>query len=84
MGATVTKRNPIAEAFGIVLRNARTAAGLSQEQLGLACGIDRTYVSLLERGLRQPTLTTIFLVAKHLRVSPAELVILTGKMAAPR
>lgn len=46
-------------AFGLVLQNMRKAAGFSQEQLALECGLDRTFISLLERGLRQPTLKTI-------------------------
>ncbi len=46
-------------AFGTVLRNLRTKAGLSQEGLALECGLDRSFISLLERGLRQPTLKTI-------------------------
>lgn len=60
MAATPAQRNQIAIAFGAVLRAARTRSGLSQEALGLACDIDRTYVSLLERGERQPTLSTLY------------------------
>lgn len=45
-------RHKVAEAFGIVLRTVRDAAGLSQEQLAEAADVDRTYPSLLERGLR--------------------------------
>jgi transcriptional regulator with XRE-family HTH domain len=46
-------------AFGTVLRNLRTSVGLSQEDLALESGLDRSFISLLERGLRQPTLKTI-------------------------
>ncbi|MDR4517954.1 MAG: helix-turn-helix domain-containing protein [Nitrosomonas sp.] len=60
--------------FGKVLRELRNRAGLSQEQLGLECNLDRTFISLLERGLRQPTLTTLFVLAQKLNVSPAEIV----------
>lgn len=50
------------------------AAGLSQEKLALECGLDRTYISLLERGLRQPTLSTVFVVAQVLNVQPSVVV----------
>lgn len=40
--------------FGSVLRELRTQVGLTQEQLGFECDLDRTFISLLERGLRQP------------------------------
>lgn len=46
-------------AFGVVLQNMRKTAGFSQEQLALECGLDRSFISLLERGRRQPTLKTI-------------------------
>lgn len=46
-------------------------SGATQEALALDVGYDRTYVSLLERGLRQPSLTTIIELAERLGV-PAE------------
>ena len=44
--------------FGLAVRAARREQGLAQEQLSEAAGLDRTYVSGLERGHRNPTLTT--------------------------
>lgn len=79
MAVKSQRRNPVAIAFGDVLRAARSQAGMSQEALGLACDIDRTYVSLLERGERQPTLSTIFALARHLGVTADVLVAKTGK-----
>lgn len=73
------RRNPVAIAFGDVLRAARSQAGMSQEALGLACDVDRTYVSMLERGERQPTLSTIFALSRHLGVAADVLVARTGK-----
>lgn len=49
--------------FGKVLRRMRNQVGLTQEQLAFECDLDRTYISLLERGLRQPTLTTLYTLA---------------------
>jgi transcriptional regulator with XRE-family HTH domain len=63
-----------AVAFGRVLREHRAKVGLSQEALALEAGVDRTFVSLLERGKRQPTLETLFRLAKVLDISPATLV----------
>lgn len=69
----------IAEAFGRVLREAREEAGLSQEKLAFESSIDRTFVSMLERGIRQPSLTTIFQLSEALEISPEEVVALTSK-----
>ncbi len=60
--------------FGKELRKARTAVGISQEKLALKVGLDRTYISMLERGLRQPSLTTIFLLSPALGLRSVDLV----------
>ena len=64
----------IQAAFGEILRGRRERAGLSQEKLALDCGLDRTYISLLERGLRQPTLHTLFVLAQRLDTRPSRLI----------
>lgn len=64
----------VAAAFGEALRQARNGRKISQEALALASGLDRTYVSLLERGKRQPTLAAVFLLANTLDADPAFLV----------
>lgn len=63
-----------AKAFGIVLRRLRIDAGLTQEQLGFEADLRRTYVSLLELGQQQPSLTTIFKFASALNISAANLI----------
>ena len=65
--------NP-AIAFGQALRYFRTKLKISQERLSQESGLDRSYISLLERGLRQPSLTTILLLAKALNSSSFELI----------
>ncbi len=60
--------------FGQELRKARKAVGISQEKLALLVGLDRTYISMLERGIRQPSLTTIFLICPEIKITSAELV----------
>jgi len=57
-------------AFGKVLKKLRNKKKLSQETLAHECSLDRTFISLLERGLRQPSLTTILRISKALNVSP--------------
>jgi transcriptional regulator with XRE-family HTH domain len=59
--------------FGQNVRRLRTAKGLSQEQLAFEAGIHRTYVSGVERAVRNPTLLVVAKFAKILEVSPAEL-----------
>jgi transcriptional regulator with XRE-family HTH domain len=46
---------------------------MSQESLALTCGLDRTYISGIERGVRNPSLTNILKIAAALEVSPAEI-----------
>jgi transcriptional regulator with XRE-family HTH domain len=67
-------RRKVAIAFGRVLREARKQKGLSQEALAGEAEFDRTYPSLLERGLRTPTLTILLKLADQLDVSAASLV----------
>lgn len=55
-----------AVAFGKVLRKLRREVGLSQEELGFAAGLQRNFVSLLELGRKQPTITTMLKLAKPL------------------
>lgn len=62
------------EAFGVVLRKLRTKKGLSQERLALEGGLDRTFISLLERGLRQPSLTTLLQISSVLGVKASGII----------
>ena len=61
------------EAFGQVLRELRLDKNVSQEKLALKGNLDRTFISLLERGLRQPSLSTILQISEALDVSPSEI-----------
>ena len=62
------------KAFGRALRDVRKERKMSQEQLALESGFDRTYISLLERGVQSPTLRTVVKLAELLRVKPSEMV----------
>ena len=61
------------EAFGKVLREIRNEHSLSQEELSFESGYHRTYISLLERGRKSPSLNTIFQLAAALGLSPSEI-----------
>ncbi|MGB3432789.1 helix-turn-helix domain-containing protein [Achromobacter sp.] len=62
-------------AFGLRLRELRTNAGLSQEELAHRSGLDRTYVSSCERGRRNVSLDSIVSLAIGLGIAPAELLV---------
>lgn len=57
-----------AKAFGVVLRKLRKEAGLSQEHFADEADLRRTYISILELGEQQPSLTTILKVATALKM----------------
>lgn len=61
-------------AFGRALRAARKSARMSQEHLALTAGVQRNYVSLLERGLSSPSLRMVFKLCAVLRLRPSELI----------
>jgi len=65
---------PITKSFGQVLQQLRRDRKFSQEELGFASGYHRTYISLLERGHKSPSLRTIFELAKALKVEPSEMI----------
>ena len=64
----------IGQIFGEVLRRHRSIRDVSQEEFAFKAGVDRTFVSGLERGVRQPTITTLIGIAQALGVSAADLV----------
>ena len=59
--------------LGGAIRQARLHLGLSQEKLAARCGFDRTYISMLERGKRNPSLLNLERLAKGLESSVPEL-----------
>ncbi|MYM39448.1 helix-turn-helix domain-containing protein [Duganella qianjiadongensis] len=63
-------------AFGQVLRGLRREAGLSQEQLAFSAEIERNFVSLIERGVNQPSIRVIFKLAHALGISASQMLLL--------
>ena len=63
----------VRKVFGTNVRRLRLEKGLSQEQFGFVAGIDRTYVSGVERGLRNPSLVLADKFAEGLGIELHEL-----------
>jgi len=60
-------------AFGQVVRELRLAAKLSQEELAHRCGLDRTYISTIERGKKNTTIRTMLRLGHALDTTPAHM-----------
>jgi len=71
--------NGVEKAFGDEMRKARTQKKISQMELYKVSGLDRTFISDLERGVQAPSIRTIFRVAKGIGIEPETLIERTGK-----
>jgi transcriptional regulator with XRE-family HTH domain len=60
--------------LGLVIKETRNRFGLSQEGLAFLASLDRSYISLLERGERSASLNTIVVLAQAFNLAPSELV----------
>lgn len=67
-------------AFGRALRQLRDERELSQEELGYKTGLHRNYIGGVERGELNPTLTSIFKLARGLGMQPSELLALCERL----
>jgi transcriptional regulator with XRE-family HTH domain len=67
------KRNGILTALGLNVRRQREAKTLTQEKLAELAGLDPTYISGIERGLRNPGIKNVAKLAKALGLTTAEL-----------
>jgi len=61
------------EIFGKILQDERKAKKISQEKLAKISGLDRTFISLIENGKRNPTFSTILKICSALEIEPSEL-----------
>lgn len=59
---------------GKTIQKLRKEKGVSQEVLSGLAGLDRTHYSKIERGLRSPTLETLFKIASALEIPPHDIV----------
>ena len=74
----------VAAAFGNVVKEARLAAGISQEALAYMTSVERSYFGRIERGESQPTLFVVLKVAAALGVEGGALVSLVETDLARR
>lgn len=64
----------ISKLFGLAVRSKRLAAGITQEKLAEQAGLHPTYISMVERGVRNPTLDAADRIAGVLKVSLPHLI----------
>ena len=62
------------KAFGLALQRIRREKGLTQAQLADRAGYHRNLVSLIERGVANPSLTTLFDLAGTMGIRPSQIV----------
>ncbi len=67
------KRDPILCSFGQSVAKHRRAKGLSQEALAEKADLNRTYLSDIERGVRNPGIKNVIVIAKALGITPSDL-----------
>lgn len=60
--------------LGDELRKARTTADISQTKLSLESGVDRSYISEIERGKKSPTLETLFRLCDAIGIKASTLI----------
>lgn len=65
---TENKKQQALIELGLKIKKARTELKISQEELAARCGFDRTYISLLERGKRNPSYLNLMRLFKELKI----------------
>jgi transcriptional regulator with XRE-family HTH domain len=66
-------KKKILQILGYLIRQKRTELNISQDELGARSNLDRTYISGVERGLRNPSFTAIFNIASGLDITVSQL-----------
>ncbi|MBX9679648.1 MAG: helix-turn-helix domain-containing protein [Gemmataceae bacterium] len=70
--------------LGAELRKERQAAGLTQERLAFAAGLDRAYISQLENDHKSPTVDVLYLICDALAVAASDLLARVERTRQPR
>ena len=63
----------VLEKFGEKMQKVRQSTEVTQEELATRLGMHRTYIGLIERGERNPTIRTLYKIAKALKVNASDL-----------
>jgi transcriptional regulator with XRE-family HTH domain len=77
--AQVQPTEGLKRAFVAALRESRQGAGISQEQLAEAAGLDRSFISLVERGIQSPNIVVLLRIADVLGVAGSDLIAQTER-----
>ena len=72
MGKAITHKS-ILRSFGQKMQKVRQSKNITQEGLASILSMHRTYVGLIERGERNPTIRTLYKVAKALKVKSSDI-----------
>lgn len=72
MGKPITHKH-ILEKFGEKVQKVRKSRGISQEELASRLAMHRNYIGMVERGERNPTIRTLYKIAKALKVDSSDL-----------
>lgn len=69
----LNNRNPdIKPILGKLIKTLRLKQGISQEDLAGMCEVDRSYISLVERGENEPSVSKIFEICEGLKIKPSD------------
>ncbi len=72
MGKPITHKDILLK-FGQKMQKVRQDQGVTQEELAARLSMHRTYIGLIERGQRNPTIRTLYKISKALKVSAEQL-----------
>jgi len=72
MGKPISHKQ-VLQKFGHKMQRVRQSKGVTQEELAAMLAMHRTYIGLIERGQRNPTVRTLYKIAKALKVQASEL-----------
>ena len=72
MGKAITHKH-ILQKFGQKLKATRQKKGISQEELAGKLNMHRTYIGMIERGERNPTIRTLYKISKALEIKSSQI-----------
>lgn len=64
--------NIVKQIIGKTVKAIRIKQGLSQEDLAHECDVDRSYISMIEVGRNEPSVTKIFELCRGLKIKPSD------------